>query len=401
MTERVCIVRQRDYYELSLRRESEALRDAGFQVDVVCLRGAGDPAEEVDDGVRLHRLPLTRRRGGPLNYVVDYLAFFVAATVKVARLHLRHRYRVVQANSMPDLLAFTAVVPRLMGAKVVAFMKEPTPELGETLYDSRRLGQVLRLVERLVLRYVDLAFTVTEDLKQTYVGRGARADKIVVVLNGPDDKHLLGQAAGVEPDPRYFTAICHGLVDERYGHDTMVEAVRLARATIPNLRLRITGTGDYVAQLRDLIEQSGAQDAIEYVGWVSMQDLVTELRGADVGLVAQKSSPYSNLVHTNKMFEYMLLDKPVIASRLRSTANYFGDDAVQYFEPGDARSLADALIALHADPERRASMVRAARVLYGRYGWAAQKQIYLQAYDALLHSDENQGRSPARLPGAR
>ena len=36
--DRICLVRQRDYYELSLRREAEALRDAGFDVDIVCLR---------------------------------------------------------------------------------------------------------------------------------------------------------------------------------------------------------------------------------------------------------------------------------------------------------------------------------------------------------------------------
>ncbi|MCW2684286.1 MAG: hypothetical protein JWP33_2199, partial [Blastococcus sp.] len=40
---RVCLVRQRDYYELSLRREAEALRDAGFDVDIVCLREPGSP----------------------------------------------------------------------------------------------------------------------------------------------------------------------------------------------------------------------------------------------------------------------------------------------------------------------------------------------------------------------
>ncbi len=383
-TERICLIRQRDYYELSLRREAEALRDAGFDVDIVCLREPGGPAVEVDHGVTLHRLPLTRRRGGPLNYVLDYFSFFAAATVKVAQLHLRRPFRVVQANSMPDILAFTALVPRLFGAKVVAFMKEPTPELGFTKYGSARLARLLQVVEQAALRYADLAFTVTEELKDTYVARGADPDKIVVVLNGPEAQHLLQHRTDVARDPAWFTAVCHGLVDERYGHDTMVRAVGLAKNRIANLRLRITGSGDYVPALEQLIAAEDLQGHVQFLGWLDMPELLAELCRADVGIVAQKSSPYSNLVHTNKMYEYMLLDIPVVASRLRSTARYFGDDAVQYFEAGSAESLAEALVAVYEDPERRRSLVATARERYESFGWAAQKEIYLAAYAALL-----------------
>ena len=386
---RVCLVRQRDYYELSLRREAEALRDAGYDVDVVCLREPGGPAREVVDGVTLHRLPLRRRRGGPVGYVFDYLGFFLAATVKVAMLHVERRFAAVQANSMPDVLVFTALVPRLMGARVLAFMKEPTPELGETKYGSRRLGRLLVRVEQAALRFADVAFTVTEDLRETYVARGADPDKIVVVLNGPDARHLLvhrGAAAAVPApaDPGTFTVLCHGLVDERYGHDLMVRAAALTRDHLPGLRLRITGEGDYVDELRALIRAEGVEDRVQYLGWVDMPALVAELERADAGIVAQKSSPYSNLVHTNKMYEYMLFDVPVVASRLRSTARYFGDDAVQYFEPGSAESLADALVALHADPERGAALVRTARERCRAFGWDAQREIYLSGYERVL-----------------
>jgi glycosyltransferase involved in cell wall biosynthesis len=386
--ERICLVRQRDYYELSLRREAETLRDAGFDVHIVCLREPGGPAVEVDDGVTLHRLPLTRRKGGPLNYLLDYLLFFVAATVTVARLHLRRPFLAVQANSMPDVLAFAGFVPRLFGAKAVVFMKEPTPELGLTKYGSARLAKLLQWVEQAALRYADLAFTVTEDLKETYVARGADPDKIVVVLNGPEAQHLLRHRTEVSPDPAWFTAICHGLVDERYGHDTMVRAVGMAKDRIPGLRLRITGSGDYVPELEQLIAAEGLRDRVEFLGWLDMPGLLVELGRADVGIVAQKSSPYSNLVHTNKMYEYMLLDIPVVASRLRSTARYFEDDAVQYFEAGSAESLADALVALYEHPERRRSLVTRARQLCRSYGWEAQKEIYLAAYAGLL------GRKP-------
>ena len=84
------------------------------------------------------------------------------------------------------------------------------------------------------------------------------------------------------------------------------------------------------------------------------------------------------------MYEYMLLDIPVVASRLRSTARYFDSDAVEYFEPGSPESLAEALVAVHRDPERRRSLVKAAREQSHDCAWAAQQEIYLAGYASLL-----------------
>lgn len=384
LVQRVCIIRQRAYYELPVRREAETLRDAGFEVDVICLGETGHSRVEVDNGVRLHRLPLQRRKGGVLGYLADYLSFFVLAAVKVTRLHLTHPYRVIQVNTMPDSLVFATLIPRLLGARVVLFMKEPTPELGASLYRSPLAPFLLRIVERLALRYAHLVFTVTKQLKDTYVARGARSGKIHVVLNGPDPRHLLGQHDAVPSDASRYTVICHGSVEERYGHDTIVKAAKLVKDEIPGIRVRITGDGSYVGEMLELIDRLGVGEYVDYLGWVDMPTLVEELRQADVGVVAQKSSPYSNLVHTNKMYEYIVMGIPVVLTRLASVQEYFGDDAVRYFEPDDPSSLAEAILDLHRSPEKGRALLENARKLYEAYSWEAQSQVFLDGYRRVL-----------------
>lgn len=394
MTPRVCIIRQRDYYELPVRREAETLRDAGYRVDVICLRQEGHPDLEEDDGVLLHRLPTTRKKGSRLQYVLDYVSFFVLAAVKVTQLDRRERFAAVQVNTMPDFLAFAALVPRLRGAKVVVFMKEPTPELAFTLYGSTRMRWLLERIEQLVLRYADAAFTVSEQLKDTYVSRGADPRKIRVVLNGPDARHLLDVDVSAEPDPTRFTLVCHGSIEEHYGHDTILRAVALARAEVPGLRLTITGSGGYVDQVHALIDELDLHDCVDFHGWVTERELVTLLRQADVGVVAQKANPYSHLVHTNKMFEYIILDKPVIASRLRAVEGYFDDDSIRFFEPDDPASLRDAIVDLYRRPEERASLVAAARDRYRAYNWDQQAAVLLETYRDVLGGE---GRATATL----
>jgi len=116
--------------------------------------------------------------------------------------------------------------------------------------------------------------------------------------------------------------------------------------------------------------------------------MLQELHAADAGIVAQESSPYSNLVHTNKMYEYIALGKPVLATRLKSVSAYFGDDAIGYFEPGNPESLAAAISDLVQHPEKRRLRAENARGLYDRYRWEKQREIYLSVYRQLLEPEE-------------
>jgi hypothetical protein len=76
----VAIVRHSFYpFELNVKREAEALRDDGFDVHVICLRGPGE-ARRATVGRRVYRLPVGRRRGKILRYLWEYNAFFVLAS---------------------------------------------------------------------------------------------------------------------------------------------------------------------------------------------------------------------------------------------------------------------------------------------------------------------------------
>jgi glycosyltransferase involved in cell wall biosynthesis len=280
---RACVVRQNAYsLDLLVRREAEALRDDGFQVDVICQRQPGCEAEEVIDGVHVYRLPVGPRKGGLASSLWSYISFFLLAGLKLSVLHLRHPY---------DFLVFATLIPRLMGARVGLFMYEPMPELWATQYH------------------------------------------------------------------------------ERYGHDTMLHAIKLVRDRIPSLRLHILGRGPYLDKFLEL-EQS-----VSYLGWVSMQEMVEELHNAEVGIVAQKSSPYSNLVHTGKMYDYMAFSKLVVASRLKAVRAYFGEDCLQFFEPGNAEDLARAILDLYQHPDKRKQLVRNAGLRYEQYKWERQRVV--------------------------
>lgn len=383
---RVAVVRHCRDYELDVRREAEALVAAGVRCEVLYLGRRGSPWVETVDGVTLRRVPGLKSRGGSARYLVEYASFVVAAGSLLGLLHLRHRYQAVQANTMPDLVVYAALVPKLTGAPVVAFMQEPVPELAQSLGAGPRTVRLLAAAEQRALRFADRSVTVTGALRQRYVERGADPQRIHVVHNGPDPAHLClpAPAGGPTGERDRLVVLCHGTIEERYGHLTLIDGLAIAAEAVPGLHLVVTGRGSQTQAMLDRVAERGVADRFDYEGWVSEVRLAELLRLADVGVVAQLSSPYADLVHTNKMYDYWIAGLPVIASRLASTAADFDEDTLAYFEPGDPADLARQLIRLARFPDVRAELARAGQRAYTRVGWAVERERYLDVYRQLL-----------------
>lgn len=382
---RICIVKHHGY-DLLVRREAETLHNAGFDVDVICLPPRSGTGQPNINGVRMHYIPLRRKKGSLFRYLFEYLAFFTLTAWKLTRLHLQSPFACIQVNNMPDFLVFATMIPRLLGSKATMVMYEPSPELWATIYGAPYLFSLVSMVEQLSLRYANAVFAVTEQMKQAFVSRGADARKISVILNVTDDRFFEGEVAEkVTPANEHFTLICHGAIEERYGHDTMLQAVDRVRSEIPGVQLRVLGNGSYLDEFLSQIAEMELESHVQYLGFVPLAEMVAELRSAHVGIVAQKSSPYSNLVHTGKMYDYIAFGLPGLISRLKAVEAYFNEDSLYFFEPGNAQSLAEGILDLHQHPDKRRRLVENSQRLYEQYKWDSQKEIYLSVYRDLLN----------------
>jgi glycosyltransferase involved in cell wall biosynthesis len=386
---RAAIVRQTRYYELQLQREAEALRDAGYDVELIHMRQDDSPSHQVVNGVEVSTLRGSMGRSSKLRYMLDYARFFTLVAGTLTARHLRRPYAVIQVNTMPDFLVFATVLPKLFGSRVVAYMHEPSPELAESLFGPGRVSQALARVEQWVLRFADHSIAVTDQLKERYVERGAKPEGITVVLNGADPESLLGDwsPAEADVDESVFTVVCHGSIEDRYGQDTIVEAARILKPELPDLRVVIVGRGKATDALVAQIAEADVGDVVSFEGWVSDDRLRELLHSADAGIVAQKATPYSHLVSTNKMVDYWIFGLPVIASRLRAVSELCDESTLEFYEPGDPEDLARAIRHLHDDPARREELARNGRRAEQELGWSVQRQKYLGVFDALMSRD--------------
>jgi len=382
---RICIVRHYYYPEdPRSRREAESLADAGHQVDILTLRHPDEPAHEVINGVNVRRLPVQHYRGSLFHYAYEYGAFFILAFLVVTGRFLRRRYDVVQVNSLPDFLIFVGAACKLLGARLVLDMHECTPELYCTKYGVTQRNPVVRIlcwVEQLSLAFADQIITCTPQQRAIFASRGTPEGKIAVVLNAANSaifrprtpEPLLWEPGGA------FRLVSHGLVVERYGLDTMVRAVALLAQEIPGIVLHVYGKGDYLPEMQKLACELGVADKVIAYGFVPEEELLEGIAQAHVGVIAAKRDNFRELTHTQKMYEYVAMRKPVVIAETSAVRTHFDDSCFQFFKSDDAADLARALLALYNNPSRALTMVEAASERYRGYSWEAQRHVYSEA----------------------
>ncbi len=386
----VCLITHSGYpVEPRCRRMAEALARQGYGVDVLALRLPGQTEQEIVDGVRVFRLPVTHHQGaGALVYLAEYAAFFARAAIRLLRLDRVRRYRLVQVHNPPDALLLSALPLKSRGVPLVLDLRELTPELFMSRFGLARRSAVVRLLvaqERLACACADAVLVLHERHRRIMMGRGIPEHKLTQVMNCPDER-LFDPArtpATRAPDGA-FVVIYHGSILYRYGVDLLVQAAAQVRPQIPGLRVELYGTGDYLPTVERLARELGLADIVRFHGQQPLESMPQSIAAADVGVIPMRQDVFTDCVLPTKLLEYVALGVPAIAARTATTADYFDDTRVQFFRPGDAADLAQKLLTLYRNPALRREQAERARTFTVQHNWATEQARYLELLARLM-----------------
>ncbi len=368
-----------------VKKNVDALVEAGYVVDVVCQREDGARAKESYAGGTIHRLPISHKRGNKLRYLFEYLAFFVMASVMVAYRSLRRRYDVIEVYNIPDFLVFAALPAKLRGSKVILYLFEMMPEQVAYEYGltgSHPLIRVLRWLERRSVRFADSVVVVSLHQGEVVRMRSSPRAELVVCLNVPDEALFHPPVANCDRSHSpAFRVMTHGSILRRYGIDALIRATKhLKDELLPGLEVWIIGEGEHKPELMTLAAECGVQEEVKFYGWVPLEKVPDYIASADLGVVPASAG----WLLPNKLFEYVAMNKPVVASTSPAVQAVFPSSAIAYIPPDDERALADKILELYHAPERIRCLTRNAAQTYQNYRWEVTKRAYVQAHNDLI-----------------
>ncbi len=374
-----------------VKREAEALVEAGHRVVFLARRQPGEPDRETIAGVEVIKtFALKEKCDSFAEYMLDYLAFFLAVVLHLLRHPLR--YDLVHVNNMPDFLVFAAWWPRLIGRPVIHDVHDLMPELFAEKFASGAEHWAVRallLQERWAGKFASAVLTVEDRLKHILAERGIPASKITVLMNLPDDRIFASRApVPAKSADEQFVLVYHGTLAHRLGLDIAIKAVATARTRVPKLELRIIGAGEERARLIELKDQLQLEDVITFSeGFVPVEHIPGLIADADLGLIPLRISGGTDIMLPTKLLEYVCVGIPCVTPRTGTIARYFDSSMVEFFEAENPDSLAAAIVRLHADPERRCALAANATARFGRtFRWNEHKKVYTTLVARLLGS---------------
>lgn len=381
------------YYPADVRprRAAEALVNEGMQVELFCLRKSKDePLRERFNGVNIVRLPLRRHRGGAVTYFLRYATFIFAAFSLLTIRSLRRRPDLVHTHNMPDVLVFSALIPKLLGAKVILDLHDPMPELMMTIFrlkpDSPGV-RLLKWLERRSIAFADTVFTVNRACKRILSSRSCTADKIDVVMNSPDEDifALRPPASRTAERARRFVMMYHGSILERNGLDLAVQALGTIRRDVPSAELRIYGDATpFLDTVTEVVRKSGLEDRVHYFGTKRPEEIAAAIDECDVGVIPNRRSIFTEINTPTRIFEYLSRGKPVITGRGAGVQDYFAEDALFFFELGDAADLARTMTHVFRHPEDVEKVVKRGQQVYLAHRWTEERRRLINRTAELL-----------------
>ena len=264
-------------HDVRPRREAEALINAGYTVDMICLRLPDQPKQENVYGVNVYRVNMSKSRSTKRKYITLYTKFFILAFFKLNQLFRKNKYDVIHVHNMPDFLVFLSIIPKIFGAKVILDLHDPTPEMLMTKFsegDESRLTKLLKWQEKMSIKFSHSVVTTNKSFVDRFVQRGCPSEKINTVMNSPQESVFtkVVHKSKMESNENKLILMYHGLIVERYGLEDLVNAVKLLKDKIPEIELVIYGDGEYVPVLLKIIDELKLNDTIKYFGLISLDE---------------------------------------------------------------------------------------------------------------------------------
>lgn len=405
-----------DYYpfDVRVRRLSEAAVNAGYITDVICLRDNDEAVEEVYNGVHIYRAPFGRGFDESLpSTILGWLRFTLYAAARVARLHRQYAYDVIVAHNMPDFLVFSALVPKLTGARVILDVQDVSPELMAAKAQGWRrsvLKLMASLQERISTEFADIVLTVGWPFERKLLERSVAPSELRSIINSADPgifpasrRFSLDDALQPVTEPHTsdapFIVMYWGTVARRNGLSTAVRALALALPQAPQLRFDIMGVGrgDEIMQLKRLAEELGVAERIRFCDPVPSEQIVDFITHGDIGIIPYDTDGFADLVLPTKAYEMAWLRRPIVASSTPAIRSMFRPESVALCRSGDPQSFADALVDLYHHPDKRKAMVESAALDYEPYRWEHVSQDYVTLLAEMAHREVAHEKDSAPL----
>jgi glycosyltransferase involved in cell wall biosynthesis len=370
-----------DYpWDVRVQKVIVGLQERGWSVDVVARNKRNVADQETVDGAVIHRLRSIRFLNRSLNGLLSFPAFLNPRWIKhIWRIARQTKPDVILVRDLP--LAPAAIwVGRLLKTPVVLDMAEDYPGLLRALWETRvakpldllvRNPTLASFVERWVLRRVDGVVCVIEESAARVRSSGVAEAKITVVRNTPMAIDVPSNRRSNQDAGETLLIAYLGLIERHRGVHDLIRAVAECRKRNWPVNLVVVGDGVGLPEIQALATELGVLGrGVELLGRLENRRALDVISKADVGAIPHVPCAAWNSTIPNKLFDYMSLGLPVLASDVPPVQRIVIQEACGVcYRSGDITDLMSKIEELRSRSARARMAEAGIAAVTERYNW--------------------------------
>jgi len=261
------------------------------------------------------------------------------------------------------------VLSKLLKTRLIVEINSPVGTI-QNRGNQRWLSYCLmRVFERMILSQADDIVVVSEAIKRYLNANGIRRNKVIVNPNGVDPDVFSSSINEDEVRRKY------GLKDKTvvgfsgnfvrwHGIPNLIKAISNVILYNSNIHLLLIGDSKLRRRYQQMVKEKNLDEYVTFTGAIPYSEVPEYLAACDI-LVSSQIPIVDGLDYHQspvKIFEYMAMGKPIIASNLGQISRILQhEETALLVEPGNISQLAKGILRLIHDKELARGLGKKAR----------------------------------------
>jgi len=379
-----------------VENEGVSLVKAGHQVFLFCLKYSNEKHIEIINGIQVRRYNSNKLeyKLSALAYTIPLYSFLMKKKINkfiketnIEALHI-HDIRIAEAvfkvnkkYSLPIVLDLHDNMPEVM--KLYPHLQKFP---GKYIISPKKWKQK----EEIFIFKANKIITVSPEFVNTLQKRlPSEKEKFVLVPNTIRKsffENYTVEKSIIEKYKHKFVILYLGDTHIRRGLQTAINAIKILKNKIPNVKLVIVGKNTTDVILKKQVYELEIQDYVDFEGWQNVSLFQSYILSSHICISPLHRNLQHDVAYANKIFQYMSLGKPLLVSNATAQKRLIQKvNSGLVHKEKDVKDFAEKTFELYANASLRTELGRNGKIfIKNEFCWEQTSKKLTNLYDTLV-----------------
>jgi glycosyltransferase involved in cell wall biosynthesis len=376
------------YNDWRVLKEAKSLVTNNYNVTILCLLFQDESYDNYKNSYGIEVIPILKISYEKRKSFKGLMLFWYYC---IKQMSIMTDIDVIHSHDLPGLIPGVFYKYMRRGMYLIFDSHEMFADAIYGLY-GRYIYSIVQIVENVCIYNSDVYIGVVKSQIELTKKRIRNHNHInfYYIPNYPELSGIMKSNINHQKNNVFKIAYMGSMVKGRF-YNELIDAIKLLVNNNHSIKLYIIGTGEMYNPIIKKIKREKLLKYVTMTGYLNQNEARRVASFSDVGIILVKESRNTVYLMPNKFFEYLQLGLGIISVHANGIGKYLDFvDAEITHRPVNANRIADSILAVMNDEDRRQRMIKKGQTMINQnWNWTTCEKTLIIAYNKLLYSSNH------------